>query len=210
MFYSAFYSKERSVLAYFFNKLVKNAGSTGCFANFCIIVGFLRNSLSSYGSSDSPFINKLIRFSSIFGSPRLRARASSFSSSGSYNMGDKFLRSIFLLFRTLEIIISFLFDFYLKSWSTTDFGRSLATLLKLVASSNDYSPSILFNNYLFWSLSPPIFFIAFRDAYLAALSGWSLSSSFILFASIPLSPVSNEWTNYLLNFELLSNSCLTI
>lgn len=73
--------------------------------------GLRNNYFNNCGSKFSQFLNRFIRLDYVSGLPLLRACASYYKSYGSYSIGVRLLRLIFLLLRILFMIISFRYDF---------------------------------------------------------------------------------------------------
>jgi hypothetical protein len=109
----------------------------------------------------------------------------------------RFFRSIFLLFKSLLIMVLFFYDFSRNRCSTAFLERSLTTLVKLAAYKRDSWPNKFSKRALFYRLFPPTFFNALRAAYLLALSGHSRSIYLSLSGSraYPLLDLSNYFTN---------------
>lgn len=141
----------------------------------------------------------------------LNAFASYSRSSGSYSMGLRAFRSIFLLLSSLFMIMSFFYDFSRNRFPTAFFDKSFTTRVKLAASNLDSSPNKFYKRVLFYKLLPPTFFRAFSAAYLLALSGHYFRIS-LSFEGSKVSPLldSSCFTNYSLNLLFPSSRSFAI
>lgn len=114
-------------------------------------------------------------------------------------MGVRFFKFIFLLFRSLEAMISEFLLLLANKFSIALIDKSLATLVNYSGLSTASSPIMLLSNAVFYKFYPPIFFKAFNGESLP-LALLSFSKIFNFSGSIPLSSLSKFLVNSLVYF----------